>query len=128
MHGTLLGFASLGLALASSLSFLQRMRRVALTQNRRPFEAAWAAALGLGVLALASNPGWLGGAAGTIGAATSALMLLLRARSAQAAKTPSVRVGGRILDFSAPDEHGAQFSLASLAGRPFLLKFLRGHW
>jgi len=40
----------------------------------------------------------------------------------------AVRVGGPILDFSAPDENGEPFALASLRGRPYLLKFFRGHW
>jgi peroxiredoxin len=31
-------------------------------------------------------------------------------------------------DFTALDEHGREFALASTAGRPLLLKFFRGHW
>jgi hypothetical protein len=128
MNGPLLGFASLALALASSLAFVRRMRRVALASGRRPHELAWAAALGLGIAAFAVAPGWLGGIAAAVGSAISAVMLLLRSRSAQARKAAAVAVGGRIIDFTAPDENGAPFTLSSLAGKPVLLKFFRGHW
>ena len=37
-------------------------------------------------------------------------------------------VGAPILDFEAPDAEGEPFDLATLRGRPFLLKFFRGHW
>jgi peroxiredoxin len=33
-----------------------------------------------------------------------------------------------VVSFSAPDADGREFDLSSLAGRPFLLKFFRGHW
>ena len=42
--------------------------------------------------------------------------------------TPTVAVGGPVLDFVTADETGRPFALASLRGRPFLLKFFRGHW
>ncbi|HEU4431541.1 MAG TPA: hypothetical protein VFT98_22460 [Myxococcota bacterium] len=128
MNGTLLGFASLALGLASSLVFVQRMRRVALAGRRTAHELAWAAALGLGIAAFALGPGWLGGIAAGAGAASGGIMLLLRSRSAQARNAAAVGVGGRILDFTAPDENGAAFTLSSLAGKPLLLKFFRGHW
>ena len=128
MHGPWLGFASLAIALANGAWFFGRMQRVALPQNRIAHEALWAAALALGALALASGAGWLGGAAAALGAAAGGLMLLLRLGSPQAKNVPAVAVGSRILDFTAPDENGALFSSASLAGKPFLLKFFRGHW
>jgi peroxiredoxin len=37
-------------------------------------------------------------------------------------------VGETLRDFSALDENGERFELASTAGRPVLLKFFRGHW
>lgn len=126
--GTLLGFASLAIALANAALFFSRMRRVALPQNRIAHELAWAAALALGLAALWLGAGWLGGAAAALGAFAGGLMLLLRLGSAQARALPAVRVGAPILDFSALDEHAAPFTLSSLAGKPLLLKFFRGHW
>jgi hypothetical protein len=123
-----LGLASLAIAVANGAWFFGRMQRVALPQNRIAHDALWAAALALGVAAFASGAGWLSGVAAALGSALGAAMLLLRLGSPQAKNTPAVRVGGPILDFSAPDEHGAPFALSSLAGKPFLLKFFRGHW
>jgi len=39
-----------------------------------------------------------------------------------------VKVGEPILRFRARDAEGNDFDLQELAGRPFLLKFFRGHW
>jgi hypothetical protein len=127
MHGPWLGFAALALALANGAWFLARMRRVAL-QSRIAHELLWAASVALGLAAFASQPGWLGGAAAALGVLAGAAMLALRAVSAQAKNAPAVAVGGPILDFTAPDENGAPFTLSSLAGKPVLLKFFRGHW
>ncbi|MGH7819078.1 MAG: hypothetical protein ACREQ9_04830, partial [Candidatus Binatia bacterium] len=54
--------------------------------------------------------------------------LALAATGGQANVTPAVRVGEPIIDFTARDDHGDEFRLVSLRGRPFLLKFFRGHW
>ena len=126
--GSALGIASLAVALANSAWFFSRMQRVALPQNRIAHELAWTLALALGVAALASGTGWLGGVSAALGACLGGFMLMLRLGSAQTPNTPAVRLGGPILDFAAPDENGAPFRLASLAGKPFLLKFFRGHW
>ena len=128
MNPTALGLASLAIALANGAWFFARMRRVALPQNRIAHESLWAVALALGALALASGPGWAGGAAAALGALTGGFMLLLRLGSPQAKTVPAVAVGGRIIEFTAPAENGALFSSAALAGKPFLLKFFRGHW
>lgn len=128
MTATVLALLSFGIAMVNGAVFLARMRRVAVPQNRIAHELAFAAALALGVLALARGAGWLGGTLAALGAGLSGVMLLLRSVSAQARTEPAVRVGGAILDFTAPDENGAPFVLASLAGKPFLLKFFRGHW
>ncbi len=128
MNGTLLGFASFAIIAANGALFLSRMQRVQLTGKRLEHDLGWAAALALGVAAFASGVGGFAGVAAGIGAFLGALMLLLRLAAPQAKNTPAVRVGGPILGFTAPDENGAPFSLASLAGKPVLLKFFRGHW
>jgi cytochrome oxidase Cu insertion factor (SCO1/SenC/PrrC family) len=127
MHGLWLGLTSLALAAANGAWFLARMRRVAL-QSRLAHELLWGASVALGLAAFASHPGWLGGAAAALGVLAGAAMLALRAVSAQAKNVPAVAVGGKVLDFTAPDENGAPFTLSSLAGKSFLLKFFRGHW
>ncbi|MCB9759474.1 MAG: hypothetical protein H6739_06510 [Alphaproteobacteria bacterium] len=46
----------------------------------------------------------------------------------QPAKRAAVQVGDPILTFEALDGEGRPFHLASMSGRPYLLKFYRGHW
>jgi hypothetical protein len=128
MNGTLLGIASLAIVAANGAVFLSRMQRVAIPENRLAHDLGWAAALVLGVAAFASGVAWVGGVSAAIGAFTGGLMLLLRLGSPQAKNTPAVQIGGQILAFTAPDENDAPFSLAAVAGKPFLLKFFRGHW
>ncbi len=128
MTGSTLGWLAFAVAIGNGIVFLQRMRRVSLRRVRFAHDLGWAAALALGIAALAQGAGWLAGAAAGVAAFSGALMLFLRLQSPQAKTTPAVRVGGPILDFTAPDENGAPFSLSSLAGKPFLLKFFRGHW
>ena len=67
-------------------------------------------------------------ALGSLALVGGALMPLLRLQSAQAAKMPSVAVDGPMIEFALPGEDGASFESKSLAGKPYLLKFFRGHW
>jgi cytochrome oxidase Cu insertion factor (SCO1/SenC/PrrC family) len=53
---------------------------------------------------------------------------VLVAVSAQRAAADAIRVGEMLRDFTALDDRGEPFSIASTAGRPLLLKFFRGHW
>jgi cytochrome oxidase Cu insertion factor (SCO1/SenC/PrrC family) len=86
------------------------------------------AGIGLGLLAFARGPGVLGGLAAGLAVALGALFLLLQLLGRQARPMPNVALGRPILDFTAPDAEGQPFQLASLHGRPYLLKFFRGHW
>ena len=58
----------------------------------------------------------------------STVFLGLTALSAQTPNTPAVAVGGPVIDFTAPADDGTLFDSGTLRGRPFLLKFFRGHW
>jgi len=82
----------------------------------------------LALAALGGGPGWPGGIAAGLALVAGGVFLTLQTLSRQPALVPAVQVGGPILDFSAPDDAGERFDLASLRGRPFLLKFFRGHW
>ncbi len=97
---------------------------------RRPvlFQAAHAAGAVLAVLALVNGP-----TAGAMLAAVAALLgaglfLFSSLTSSLPRKQPAVNVGDRYLDFTAKDWEGRDFRLSSLEGRPFILKFYRGHW
>ncbi len=57
-----------------------------------------------------------------------AFLCFLVGISAQKLAADGIGVGATLPDFSAPDENGETFELSSVAGKPLLLKFFRGHW
>jgi len=126
--GDALGVISLILAVGTGAIWFRKIKAVEIPESRAPFIAAFAAAALLGVASFALGNGLLGGISAGVGIAFGGMMAGLRAISKQDDKEPAVRIGERILDFTAPDEEGNAFTLASLDGKPFLLKFFRGHW
>jgi hypothetical protein len=108
--------------------WFRRLRAVRVPEDRTGFLAAFGAGGALAVAAFVLGPGWLAGVAAGLALLGSVTFLGLNLQSTQADRTPRVAVGGPILDFSAPDADGAEFQLAQLRGKPFLLKFFRGHW
>ena len=56
------------------------------------------------------------------------VFLALTVLGRQLRATPAVAVGQPMTDFTAPDAEGQPFALATLTGRPYLLKLFRGHW
>jgi len=124
------GLALAGLALVGGATglWLRRTRQVRLPADRSGFVAAWLGGAVLGAAGLAAGTGWLGGLAGGVAVVGGLLLTGLVAVSRQRVGTGAVRVGDDLPDFEAPDEHGEPFRLSSLAGRPVLLKFFRGHW
>jgi hypothetical protein len=95
---------------------------------RGPVIGGMAAGLALAVASLAAEPGLAGGVLAGVALVVSSTFLALQPLSGQARVVPAARVGGPIPDFTAPDDAGEAFQLATLRGRPFLLKFFRGHW
>jgi hypothetical protein len=123
-----LGLLALALLAQAGFVWARSIREVR-TGERRPFVLLVVVlGMGLGVIGLASGPGAVGGIAAGVAVALGALFLLLQLLSQQSRRVPAVSVGGPILDFTAPDADGRPFRLASLHGRPYLLKFFRGHW
>ncbi len=102
---------------------------MSLARGRDVHVLGWGIALALGLAALGQPAHWLGKLAAGLAALIGVMNLLLRLGSPQSTRAPAVRVGGGLLDFSAPDADGGTFTLsqASPAG-PLLLKFFRGHW
>lgn len=128
MSGTILGVLALLLLIQAGVVWMRLIREVRVGERRTLVLAAVAAAVGLGALALWRGPGWASGSAAVVAVGVGSLFLLLSALGRQSRGTPVVKLGAPILDFTAPDAEGKPFSLASLAGRPYLLKFFRGHW
>jgi hypothetical protein len=128
MSGSILGFLALALFAQAGFVWMRSIREVR-TGERRPLVlAVVAAAVGLGAFAFARGPGLAGGIAAGIAFGLGLLFLVNQVVGQQARNVPAVAVGGPILDFTAPDADGRPFELSSLRGRPYLLKFFRGHW
>jgi len=128
MSGAILGFLAFALVVQAGLVWARLIREVRVAERRPLVLLVVLAGMGLGLLAFARGPGIAGGIAAGLAVGAGALFLLLQLLGQQSRPTPAVRVGEPILDFTAPDAEGHPFALASLRGRPFLLKFFRGHW
>ncbi|HYC57459.1 MAG TPA: hypothetical protein VEL28_21185 [Candidatus Binatia bacterium] len=124
----ILAILSLALTSAAGLRFLHLIRRVRVGQGRPLVLMMAAGALALGVTATTQGAAGAAQVAAATGITGGACFLLLVALGRQSRKTPAVRVGSAILPITAPDADGHPFDLASMSGRPFLLKFFRGHW
>ena len=126
--GDALGVMGFLLAVGTGALWYRKLLAVEIPRARAGFVAAFTVAAVLGIAAFAVGTGLIAGIAAGIAVALGGSMAGLRAISKQDAKVPAVRVGEPILDFTADDEDANPFALASLTGRPFLLKFFRGHW
>jgi hypothetical protein len=128
VSGSVLGGLAVLLVAQAGVVWMRSIREVRTGERRALVLLAVAAGVGLGALALAREPGLLGGLAAGLAVVGGGLFLLLQALGRQARVTPAFALGRAIPDFTAPDAEGRPFTLASLRGRPFLLKFFRGHW
>jgi len=128
VSSVLLGWAAAALVVGAGVAWFRAAREVRLPKDRRGFVAVWALGCALGIAALAGNAGWAGGIPAVIAVLGSALVLFTIGISRQTAAPDAIAVGALLPAFSAPDENGATFESASLAGSPTLLKFFRGHW
>ncbi len=123
----MLGLLALIVVAATFYNWFQLIERVAVPRNRTGWFAAFLAGASIGVIAIAQ-----GGFFSTLFALPAVfagfVFPALRLQSAQQPNRPAVAVGDPMLSFTAPDENGNDFELASLTGKPYLLKFFRGHW
>jgi hypothetical protein len=128
MSDMYLGLASLVVVAISVRLWIRAIGRVEIPKNRGGFVTACVVATGLGVTALAGEPGWLGGIPAGIAVFASTFFLLTVAIGGQKVAGDAIQLGAVIPSFAATDEHGQTFDSASLAGHPVLIKFFRGHW
>ena len=128
MLGTILGIAGGLLELVLSGVWLWLIRRVRIPADLRPTIAAHALAVALGVAAFGLGASMLGQVLAAVAIGGGLVFLSLQTQSRQARLTPAVAVGRPIIEFTLPDHEGRPFDLAALRGKPFLLKFFRGHW
>jgi peroxiredoxin len=128
MNADLYGYLAAAIAAASGARWLWLMQQVRIPKDRSFFIGASVASALLGMAGLLSGPSMAGGIAAGVSVVSNALFLVLCAMSRQATPTPAVSVGAAIVPFTAVDDEGRTFNLGDLRGRPFLLKFFRGHW
>lgn len=123
----MLGVLALAIVGGTGWLWYRLIQDVAVPRNRTPYLAAFVAGGVLGVAAIFQG-GFVGILTGGVAALGGLGFSALRLVSGQAPNEPAVKVGEKMLSIVAPDETGAEFDLASLTGRPYLLKFFRGHW
>ena len=123
-----LGVGSLVVVTISTGLWIRALKRVEIPRNRSGFVAAWLAAAGLSLAALAGEPGWLGGIPAGFALFASTFFLLTVLIGGQKVGDAAIEVGAMIPEFSATDEYGQTFDSRNLAGHPVLIKFFRGHW
>ena len=128
MSGTALGIVALLLVAGAFALWGLRIKRVQIPRNRGGFVACWAGGAALGIFALTQAPGWLGGVPAAIATGAGIFFSVLVFVSPQRVADNVVKVGESLRGFAAPDENGDEFSITSVAGRPVILKFFRGHW
>jgi hypothetical protein len=128
MNGIALGVVAFLLVAGAMALWAQRIRRVQIPTDRRAFVACWVGGAAVGVLALITGAGWVGGILAGIAALAGTFFSALVYISPQEVADNAVQVGESLRDFTAPDENGDDFLIASVSGRPLLLKFFRGHW
>ena len=127
MSGALLAILAAVVMGTAGLRWLALMRAGRIPRDATRYLASSALGTLLGVAALLRGAGVLGGVIAALAALAGAAFLALYAASGQR-RGAAIAVGDRVLDFTARDADGRSFALSSLAGRPFLLKFFRGHW
>lgn len=126
--GSPAAFVAVALVLGAGARWMWLAQRVRLPRNAAPFLAANGVGTILGAIAVVLGTGTAGAVAATVAIVGGGIFLALFAGSRQITTPPAVTVGGPVLDFTATDDDDRPFSLASLRGTPYLLKFFRGHW
>lgn len=109
-------------------SYWPRIRAHRVPRKPRAWQAAMIAGIALGLLSFVMGPGLGGGVLALVAIIAATFFLFSSFMSVLPPVVPTVTLGDRYLDFAASDLDGNQFRLSSLAGKPFLLKFYRGHW
>lgn len=127
------GLLVAGLAFAATAAlvaqWMRAMQRVEMGQQLLLLNVLAMIAAVLGIVAFTRAPGFLGGLLASISISIGAVFLVLGFfLSAQSKQAPALAIGSTLLPFTAPDENGKPFELATLDKRPILLKFFRGHW
>jgi hypothetical protein len=117
-----------GLTAVAFVYWMSLIKGVGIADRRWRVSTMLAAAMVLGLAALGSGGGVAAQVLAGVSLALGVVYFGLLALAGQSNQMPAVEVGRSLPDFTLPDHNGEAFSLSSLAGRPVLLKFFRGHW
>jgi len=128
MNATTLGILALLVIAGSTALWFRWALAVQLPRSRSGFVVVWATGTLLGIVALSQGAGWAGGIPAGLAVFVGGFLLLTVVIGPQQVAADAVKVGETLRDFSAQDDGGQIFELASTAGHPVLLKFFRGHW
>lgn len=123
----MLGLLALAIVGVTAWIWFQMIQAVKVPRNRAGYFALFALGGILGVTAI-SQGGFFSTAFALPAVVIGFVFPALRMQSKQQPNRPAVAIGGDMLTFVAPDANGVDFDLGSLTGKPYLLKFFRGHW
>ena len=128
MSAFALATTSFAFMVAFVITWMVMIRRVQIGQSRSLLYGLVGVSSVLAFMCLVGDPGGVAIAMAVLSLSTCGLFVILGTLAGQSKQPPVVAVGKQIIEFSALDENGELFDLASLRGRPLLLKFFRGHW
>ena len=126
--GTTLGVLALVVAAATVALWFRQIGQVDIPEDRTTYVIFFLSAAALGVGAFVAGVRWFGGVAAALAIIIGSFFPFTVAISRQEVAANSIRVGDSIPMFSALDENGETFESKTLAGKPVLIKFFRGHW
>jgi hypothetical protein len=126
--GTTLGFLALVVAAATVTLWFRQINQVDVPEDKTTYLVFFLFAAALGVGAFVARTRWFGGVAAALAILIGSFFPFTMAISRQEVAVNAIRVGDTIPAFSALDENGELFESKTLAGKPVLIKFFRGHW
>jgi hypothetical protein len=126
--GLVLSLASLALLATAFALFAKLVGRVEVGERRWLANCLVAAGMLAAATTLFRGPGISAGSVAGVVLLVGGAYFVLVGLAGQSRQTPNVAVGQPLPAFTAPDATGEIFDLASLEGRPILMKFFRGHW
>ena len=115
-------------AAATVALWFRQIGQVDIPEDRTTYVVFFLSAAALGVGAFAAGARWFGGVAAALAIIIGSFFPFTVAISRQEVAANAIRVGDSIPVFSALDENGEVFESKTLAGKPALIKFFRGHW
>lgn len=128
MSGFHLSVLAFLLVFATGFRWFQLVYAVALPKNRLGFLLSMLLGAGLALVALVQGAGVVGSVLASLAIFLGCFFVFTWSISAQKGGPGTLQIGSKLQNFSAKDHSGNIFESTSLAGRPILLKFFRGHW